>query len=429
MKSKVSKTLIFLSIVILAGGTCFYYFKFHFIPKMGVIEISAPHDTLQVKKEVVKLYGIPVDSFRISYDVVKRNQMLLSILNNYNLPEGSIENLITYEHKVFDLRKIRAGNKYILFSEKDSLSTLRYLVYEHTPIHYVRFSFGDSVKIEAGEKEVVQIRKRASGVINSSLWNAMINHGVNPVLANELSEIYAWSIDFFGLQSTDSFCVVYDEQFVDSLAVGLGRIHAAYFQHTGTDFYAIPFVQDGVESYYDLDGNSLRKAFLKAPLRFSRISSRYSHSRLHPILKIRRPHHGVDYSAPRGTPVLAIGDGKIIKASRGYNRGGGNMIKIKHNSVYATAYLHLSGFAPGIRKGEYVKQGTIIGYVGSTGLSTGPHLDFRFYKNGKAIDPLKVQAPPVEPVHEENLAAFEQVKMATLKILDLADTARISDNH
>ncbi|MGD2033490.1 MAG: peptidoglycan DD-metalloendopeptidase family protein [Bacteroidales bacterium] len=420
MKKQWKIILIVSGLLLIASGSYFYYY--HFIPKRPVVEIPES-DTLLTEKEVIRLYGIPVDSFEIVDDVVKRNQMLLSILSHYSLPEGSVAGLISQEHDAFDLRKIRAGNKFVVFLEKDSLRILRYLVYEHTPIEYVRFAFGDStVSVDIGYKEVRQERKFAQGKIHTSLWNAMIDHDINPTLANELSEIYAWSIDFFGLQPADSFSVVYDEQFVDSVSVGLGRIHAAYFRHTGTDFYAIPFVQDSVESYYDLEGQSLRKAFLKAPLHFSRISSRFSHSRLHPILKIRRPHHGVDYAAPSGTPVVAIGDGKIIKAKRGYNRGAGNMIKIRHNGVYTTAYLHLSGFAPGIKYGVYVKQGDVIGYVGSTGLSTGPHLDFRFYKNGNPVDPLKVEAPPVEPVHEENFSAFDSVKMATIKLLHQAGT-------
>jgi murein DD-endopeptidase MepM/ murein hydrolase activator NlpD len=344
--------------------------------------------------------------------------MLLNILTHYHLPEGAVAGLIANEHKGFDLRKIRAGNKYAIFLEKDSLATLRYLVYEHTPVDYVLFSFFDKVSIEMGQKEVIQKSQFAGGSIVTSLWNAMIDQEINPMLANELSEIYAWSIDFFGLQPADSFSVVYDEQYVDSVSVGLGKIHAAYFRHAGRDFYAIPFVQDSVESYYDVEGLSLRKAFLKAPLRYSRISSRYSHSRMHRILKIRRPHHGVDYSAPSGTPVQAIGDGKIIEAKRGYNKGGGNMIKIRHNSTYSTAYLHLAGFAPGIKQGIYVRQSDVIGYVGTTGLSTGPHLDFRFYKNGKAIDPLKVEAPPVDPVREENKLAFDSAKREALKLLN-----------
>lgn len=407
-------TVVIVLVLTIAGS---YYYYFHFIPQGEVIEI-ADSDSTQVEQEVVKMYGIPVDSFRIIFDVVKPNQMLLDILSNYHLPKGAVAGLIAKEHTAFDLRKIRAGNKYAVFLQRDSFETLSYLVYEHTPVDYVLFSFRDSVSIALGQKEIENRKQIAEGSIETSLWNAMIDRGINPMLANELSEIYAWSIDFFGLQPADSFKVIYDEQYVDTISVGLGRIYAAYFRHDGHDFYAIPFIQDSVESFYDLEGNSLRKAFLKAPLRFSRISSRFSHSRLHPILKIRRPHHGVDYAAPAGTPVVAIGDGKIIEARHGYNKGGGNMIKIKHNGVYTTAYLHLSGFARGLKVGNYVKQGDVIGYVGATGLATGPHLDFRFYMNGNAIDPLKVKAPPVEPVFERNRAAFDSVKYWTIRLLE-----------
>ncbi len=403
-------------LLVLIGSGVFYFFRYQYIPS-GVVKVIPHEDTLKVEKEIIRMYGIPVDSFNILSELVKRDETLLTLLTYFNLPEGSIQKLLTIENPIFDLRKIKARNKYTVFLRKDTLSTLRYFVYEHTPLDFVVFSFGDSVTIEVGQKEMVQKRQYALGTINTSLWNAMIERGYNPMLANELSEIYAWSIDFFGLQPADSFSVVYDELYVDSVSIGLGRIHAAYFTNSGAEFYAIPFVQDSVESYYDIQGNSLRKAFLKAPLRFSRISSRYSNSRLHPVLKIRRPHHGVDYAAPTGTPVQAIGDGKVIEAKRGYNNGGGNMIKIKHNSVYSTAYLHLSGFAPGIVSGAYIRQGDIIGYVGSTGLATGPHLDFRFYKNGSAIDPLKVEAPPVEPIHPENMAAFDSVKTKTINIL------------
>lgn len=404
-----------LVLIVTLGISYFYYYQY--LPKSEPIAIP---DSIPTPQEIVKLYGIPVDSFTVEFDVVKPNQMLLNILSNYTLPEGAISKLLTTPQKNFDFRKIRAGNRYAVFLEKDSLKTLRYFVYEHTPVEFVLFSFFDSVTVEVGEKDLVLKRNIAVGSIHTSLWDAMIENGLNPILANELSEIYAWSIDFFGLQPADSFCIVYDEQYVDSVPIGLGEIHAAYFRHAEHDFYAIPFVQDSVESYFDIEGNSLRKTFLKAPLRFSRISSRFSNSRLHPVLKIRRPHHGVDYAAPYGTPVQAIGDGKIIEAKRGYNNGGGNMIKIRHNSVYTTAYLHLSGFASGIRTGVYVKQGDVIGYVGATGLATGPHLDFRFYMNGRPIDPLKVEAPPVEPVREENLAAFDSVKTVTLNLLNLA---------
>jgi murein DD-endopeptidase MepM/ murein hydrolase activator NlpD len=417
--SRLKGKWLFLSIaLLLICGIAVYFFIYEYVPQVKNPDTSMI-DTLKAEKEIIRLYGIPVDSFDVKSDIIRRDETLLTILNKYNLPKGSLQKLLTIEKPAFDLRKIKAGNKFFVFQMKDSIASLRYFVYEHSPLDFVIFTFGDSVSIHVGQKKLVTKQQIAVGKINTSLWNAMIDKGYNPLLANELSEIYAWSIDFFGLQPADSFSVVYDELYVDSVSVGLGRVHAAYFKSSGTEFYAIPFTQDSVESFFDVEGKSLRKAFLKAPLRFSRISSRYSNSRMHPILKIRRPHHGVDYAAPSGTPVQAIGDGKVIEAKRGYNNGGGNMLKIKHNSVYSTAYLHLSGFAPSISSGKYVKQGEVIGYVGTTGLSSGPHLDFRFYKNGSPIDPLKVEAPPVEPVHTENMGAFDSVKTNTLNLLHI----------
>jgi murein DD-endopeptidase MepM/ murein hydrolase activator NlpD len=409
------KTYIYAAITIVVLVVCFIFFRYHYIPKTNDIVIGT--DSTEYEINISTLYGIPVDSFQVIEGKIKPNQTIGNLLGNYNLPEGSLSKLLSIPRDSFDLRKVRAGNKYVLFLDNDSLGTLRYFVYEHSFIDYNMLCFYDSVWALKGKKQVDKIQKQITGKISSSLWNAMTDAGANPLLANDLSDIYAWTIDFFGLQVGDSFRVVCDEEFVDTISIGYGRIHAAYFRHANNDFFAIPFTQDGIESFYDLDGNSLRKAFLKAPLKFSRISSRFSNSRLHPVLKIRRPHHGVDYGAPSGTPVFAIGDGKIIKASHGYNNGGGNMLKIRHNSIYETAYLHLKGFAPGITTGKYVKQGDLIGYVGSTGLSTGPHLDFRFYKNGSAIDPLKVEAPPVEPVSDTNKVAFDSVKVFTLKLL------------
>jgi murein DD-endopeptidase MepM/ murein hydrolase activator NlpD len=231
----------------------------------------------------------------------------------------------------------------------------------------------------------------------------------------ELSKIFAWTVDFFGLQKGDNFKVIYEELSIDGKSLGTSRIYGAQFNRTGSSITAIPFIQDGKESFFDLNGNSLRKAFLKAPLQFSRISSHFSSARMHPILRIVRPHYGVDYAAPIGTPVLAIGDGRVVSATT--ENGSGRMVRIQHNSVYATAYLHLIRFGAGISPGVFVKQGDIIGYVGSSGLSTGPHLDFRFYQNGSPIDPLKVDAPPVEPVSEENKGRFEKNKTVILSLL------------
>lgn len=411
------KSVLYIIVVILVLGLgTLYFFKYHYLPKK-YIPIKPVEDTTAIKKEILKIYEIPADSFLIEEGHIGQNETLTDLLKKYNMPEGWRANLIQVPRSKLDMRRIRAGNKFTIFLTKDTLCLLRYLVYEHTPVEYVKLKFTDTLIVTKGEKEIRIVEKRATGTISTSLWNAMVDRDITPLLANDLSEIYAWSIDFFGLQVGDSFNVIYDEHFVDTLSIGLGKIHTAYFYHAGKDFYAIPFVQDSVKDFYDLDGNSLRKAFLKAPLNFSRISSRFSHSRMHPILKIRRPHHGVDYAAPAGTPVQAIGDGQIISAKHGYNRGAGNMLKIKHNGTYTTAYLHLRSFAKGIKTGVWVKQGDVIGYVGSTGLSTGAHLDFRFYKNGHAIDPLKVDAPPVDPIREENKATYDSVKAIYIDLL------------
>jgi murein DD-endopeptidase MepM/ murein hydrolase activator NlpD len=373
------------------------------------------HDTATEEVIIAREYGLAIDSFHIIRGKIRRDQTLGSLLNSYGVSHDTIHRLSMASTDVFDLRKIRMGNPYKIFCSRDTNHRVLHFVYEHTPVDYVMFSLEDSILVSRQEKEVIQKERKISGVISSSLWNTMLDNDIDPMLAFELSEIYAWSIDFFGLQEGDGFKVHYDEQFVDTTYIGLGRIHGVVFYHANEEFYAVPFVQDSVESFFDQEGNSLRKAFLKAPLRFSRISSRYSNSRLHPILKIRRPHLGVDYAAPIGTPVLAVGDGKIIKT--GYTRGNGNWLKIQHNSVYATAYLHLSRYGKGIKSGTYVKQGDIIGYVGSTGLSTGPHLDFRFYKNGYPVDPLKVEAPPVNPVSEENRMKYDSILNLAIKEL------------
>jgi murein DD-endopeptidase MepM/ murein hydrolase activator NlpD len=237
----------------------------------------------------------------------------------------------------------------------------------------------------------------------------MVDNNLDPMLALNLSDIFVWSIDFFAINKGDRFRVIFDELYVDSSFVGIGEIYAVQFDHYGDANYAFRFYQDERHDYYDETGMSLRKAFLKAPLDFYRISSRFSHSRMHPVLRIRRPHLGVDYAAPKGTPVMSIGDGTVIQ--RAYQKGGGgNFVKIRHNSVYTTVYMHLSGFARGITTGTRVKQKQVIGYVGSTGLSTGPHLDFRVFKNGQPVDPLRVEAPPVEPVKPENMPSYILLK-------------------
>lgn len=379
--------------------------------------VTAAADTTATVEEKIekRMYGILIDTFVLDHGEIEANKSLGEILGEWGVDNKTIFEIARQSDTVFDVRKIRAGNNYAVLYSEDSVQKLEYFVYEINPVDFVVYDLVDSVRVYRGKKDVHSEEKIGEGVIESSLWNAMAAGNMNPVLSLELSDIYAWTIDFFGLQKGDSFKVVYEEEYVDTVSVGIKSIKYALFNHMGEDYFAIPFEQDSSLCFYDTDGQSLRKAFLKAPLHYSRISSRFSNSRMHPVLRIRRPHHGVDYAAPVGTPVVAIGDGIVIK--KGYSGGAGNMVKIKHNSIYTTAYLHLSKYGEGVHTGAKVKQGQVIGYVGSSGLSTGPHLDFRFYKSGVPVDPLKVKAPPVEPVHDSLMPKFDVLKDSLVKIL------------
>ncbi len=349
-------------------------------------------------------YGVEVDTLEVLRDMVKRNEFLADILLRHGVEYRLIDRIARSPRDVFDVRRLRAGNAYSVIRTLDTLPRTLYFAYEASPSRYVLFDLRDSLHIIQGEKEVERRLSSCNGTIHSSLWNAMLENDTDPGLANELSEIFAWTIDFFGIQNGDHYRVLYEQLYVDSKYVGLGRVIAAAFHHAGRDHYACYFVQDSTGDYFDEEGGSLRRTFLKAPLKYRRISSGFSHSRMHPVLKYRRPHLGVDYAAPAGTPVMSIGDGLVTFA--GWTDQGGYTVRIKHNGTYSTSYCHFSGFAKGIKQGVYVKQGQVIGYVGSTGLSTGPHLDFRFYRNGQPIDPLKVKSPPAMPVDSSYFARY-----------------------
>ena len=365
---------------------------------VGIDQNIIYHD---IKKE----FDITLDSFNVVQNRIRRNYNLAKLLSDAGL-ESDIVNKATFRASaVFDIRKIKAGNHYRLYFTKDSSETLNYFVYTHSPTEYLKISLGGEPYAIKGEKEITNVRKSCSGTVSSSLWATMIENNIDPMMAIRLSEIYAWTVDFFGLEEGDKFKVVYDEQFVDSIPIGIGNIYAASFTHRGEELLAYEYEQDGVNSFFDENGKSLRRQFLKAPLRFSRISSGYSNSRMHPILKIRRPHRGVDYAAPAGTPIYSIGDGTVI--AKGYGKAAGYYIKVKHNSVYTSGYNHLSKYPKGIKVGQRVKQGQVVGYVGSTGYSTGPHLDFRIWKNGHLVNPLSIKAPPVKPIAEEDLEEYQ----------------------
>ena len=325
-------------------------------------------------------YNIKLDSLIVAYGKVGNNQNLSSLLSDY-VSAGLIDRIAKETGEVFDVRKIHSGNTFARILSRDSLRVFR------------------------DKKKVNVAVKTAGGSISGSLWKTFEDRDLNISLALQLSEVFAWTVDFYALQNGDSFKVIYEEIYVDGRMVGIDRIISAWF-HTGEkDYYAFLWDDKGRKAYFDENGQSLQRSFLKAPLRFSRISSRFSGARMHPVLRIVRPHYGVDYAAPRGTPVEALGEGRVTEA--GWKGGYGRFISIRHNSVYSTTYAHLSGYAKNIRAGSHVSQGEVIGFVGSSGLATGPHLDFRVYRNGSPIDPLRMESPPSEPVPSAFMPQFK----------------------
>ena len=396
---------------------------------MALLVVSSPAAAEQrrVGPPLLALeYGINCDPYDVQRDTVRPNQNLSGILQNAGVPYGKIQKAVEQCDGVFDVRKIRAGNPYSLIGNPCSPDGVQYFVYERSPSDFVVFDLGERVRVFQGRKPITVRTRAFSGVIRSSLWNAFSESNIDFDLAMELAEIYAWTLDFFHFQKGDRFRFIVEERHVDGHVVGYGRILAARIHHRDRPFYAFYFEETpgGKGDYYDENGQSLRKAFLKAPLKYVRISSGYSPRRLHPILNEYKPHRGIDYAAPTGTPVLAVGDGRVEKV--GYGRGRGRYIQIRHNQQYMTQYLHLSDVADGIEVGARVRQGDVIGAVGSTGLATGPHLDFRFWDNGKAVNFLEQDLPAADPIDPEALARFEH-RMAEFRFdLDNDETREFS---
>ena len=379
------------------------------IPAEETIEENIVSETEEpeIQEPVATRYGMPEDDFIFTYDTIRHKETLANVMYRLGFTSNDIYCLTQCPDSIFNEKKIKPGQACALLSSKDS--TRRYFVYETSPKSYVTFDISEGFKATRCEKPTSWRESEVAGRVNSSLWVAMEESGTSPQLAVLMSHIFGWSIDFFGIQKGDEFRLLYSQEYVEETPLNNYRIDAASFCASGNTVYAIPFTQGDEELFYNIDGNSLEGAFLKAPLDFYRISSKFTNSRYHPVLKRYRAHHGVDYAAPKGTPVYAIGSGKVIK--KGYQaNGGGNYIKIRHNSTYTTSYMHLSKFAKGLKEGDYVKQKQVIGYVGSTGLSTGPHLDFRVYENGKPINPLTIKSQPKMPISEENREAFNAVK-------------------
>lgn len=363
---------------------------------------------VEVLPEPTLLYGIPVDSFVVFEGKIKWSQNLSEILADFNIDNETIYKVANASREVYDVRKLKAGYPFTVVHERDSARTARQLIFEPDATEFVVFNLTDSIFVKRVKRHIATEEKVLAAKIESSVYEAVISEGASQLLVNKLVDIFAWQVDFFRIQAGDEFKVIYEQEVVGDHVVRIKNIVGAYFKHFGHDYYAVQYNHDDKQDYYDQDGNSTRKAFLRAPLNYSRISSRYSLKRYHPVQKRYKAHLGTDYAAPVGTKIRTVGDGVILEAK--FSKYNGNYVKVKHNSNYTTQYLHMSKIAKGIRPGKRVSQGETIGYVGSTGLATGPHLCFRFWKNGKQVDALKVDLPPSKPIDPSELNDFLHTK-------------------
>jgi murein DD-endopeptidase MepM/ murein hydrolase activator NlpD len=390
------------------------------LPETEAVVVDTPTVTLVVKEPKV-VYGMIVkDDHLVIEDKIKRNERLGDILEQYNVPAKLIHQLSTLSRKIFDPRKIAADKKYTIICEEDSIKKAMALVYEPNAIDYIIFHFGDSLSVDVRQREVITVEKTVAGVINSNLSTTIEELGISNELTNKFVDIFGWQVDFQRLQRGDKFKLIYREEQVEGTSVGISQIDAIYFEHFGNPYYAFPFDQGKGINYFDEEGKSLRKALLKYPIEFTRISSRYTQNRFHPVQKRWKAHLGTDFAAPVGTPIRTVGDGIVLEAQ--YKSNNGNYVKIRHNGTYTTQYLHMSRIAAGIRPGMSIRQGQTIGYVGSTGLATGPHLCYRFWKNGVQVDALRVDLPASEPVAKENRESFDAIKLELTEKLNAIPT-------
>ncbi|MEK6780988.1 MAG: peptidoglycan DD-metalloendopeptidase family protein [Bacteroidota bacterium] len=420
MKTKFAKRFVYgcAGILVLVAGLFFLNNHTSLFSLQGDFE-SAP-DSTRVEIEIKKprlFYGMVVNDLHVIEDQVKKNQLLVDLFQSNYVPDKILREINLLPRKTFDFRKITAGKKYSLVVKNDSIKTLRAFVYEPNAIDYIIFHLEDSLLVEHCKREVKVIEKNSSGIIGSSLSETIEELGISHELTNKVVDIFAWQVDFQRLQKGDKFKLMYEENQVEGKPISIGKINGIYFEHFGYGYYAFPFDQGYGEDYFDEAGKSLRKALLKYPIEFTRISSRYSRNRFHPVAKVFRAHRGTDFAAATGTPIRTVGDGIVEEAQ--YKANNGNYVKVRHNSTYTTQYLHMSKIASGIKAGAKVRQGETIGYVGSTGLATGPHLCYRFWKNGVQVDALKVELPPSMPIKSESKTTFEQTAQELIKKLEL----------
>ena len=367
---------------------------------------SDKSDTVEVEEivvpEIIDTYefGIKTNDYIVIKNKIAKNQTFGEILQNQNIGYPTVLELVEKSKDIFNIKRMQRNKNYTLLCKNDSLTTAEVMIYQPNDIDYIVFDIRDSIKVYGGKKEVELREREVSGIISSSLSEALDNQNVDYRVSNELSEIYAWTIDFFRLQKGDYFKVIFDEKYIDdSTYVGIGPIKACEFYNNGQSFYSFFFDKGKFPEYFDETGRNLRKAFLKAPLKYGtfRISSRYSGRRYHPVLHRWKSHLGTDYAAPTGTPIISTANGAVSKSA--YNKNNGHYVKVRHNATYSTQYLHMSRRA--VKVGQTVKQGQVIGYVGKTGLATGPHVCYRFWKNGKQVDGQKQKLPDAKPIDKD----------------------------
>lgn len=351
--------------------------------------------------------GFWIEDYKGVEGEISQGETFSKLMEKFGIGAAKSYQLAEVSDSVFNVTKIIAGKTYTAYCDSVT-NELKYLVYKLDRIKSVIFRCDDSLNVYTYSKPVTVSKKYTDVSISSSLWNDMQAAGSSPLVILKLSDIFAWTIDFFGLRENDRFRVIYQQTECEGEIMSVDSIYFACYSRGDKDLYAVMFDQgDGGNIYWNEKGESLKKAFLKAPLDFKRISSGFSYHRKHPVTGQVKAHTAVDYAAPTGTPVRTIGDGTVLSA--GWAGGGGNTVKIRHNSTYTTSYMHLSKYASGIKAGAHVTQGQVIGYVGMTGTATGPHLDFRVYKNGTAINPLTMESPSADPIQEKNLPALKEV--------------------
>lgn len=369
--------------------------------KKEIVENSEPEEIVEEEPAIIQEFGYILNNYKVIKDTIRSGESFGQILDRNHVDYAEIYKIAEAAKDTFDIRKLIAGKPYTILAKKDTTEKAQVFIYQPNKIEYLIVDFTDSVKTVFGRKDVKIEIKTASGVIESSLSESIDSQGLNYIIAHELGDIYAWTIDFFHLQKGDNFKLIYEELYIDdSISVGIGDIKAAYFEHKNEAFYSFNFETDSVkqiQDYYDENAKTLRRQFLKAPLQYGRISSRYNLKRRIKYYGNRvRPHKGTDFAAPVGTPILSTANGTVIESK--YRGGNGNYVKVKHNGTYSTQYLHMSKRK--VKKGDYVKQGDVIGYIGMTGNTAGPHVCYRFWKNGRQVDPLREKLPAAEPIKE-----------------------------